>query len=56
MKFAQLEIKITLSVLIETFRFDLSADKKIAWKLGGIVSPGVENDPVPKLPLRVALV
>lgn len=55
-KFALLEIKVVLSILLENFHFDLCPDKKYAWKLGGITTPGIEDDPVPKLPMRVSLV
>lgn len=48
--------EVVLSTLVRNFRFELPVDKKLAWKLGGIVSPGVENDPIPKLPLRVSRV
>lgn len=48
--------EVVLSTLVRNFRFELPVDKKLAWKLGGIVSPGVENDPIPKLPLRVSQV
>ncbi|KAL5520217.1 hypothetical protein ACEPAG_9430 [Sanghuangporus baumii] len=54
--FAILEIKTLLATLIPAFHFELPADKELAWKLGGIVSPGVKDDPVPKLPLRLSLV
>ncbi|KAI5118708.1 hypothetical protein M0805_004508 [Coniferiporia weirii] len=55
-KFAQLEMKTVLAVLLPTFHFGLPAGKRLAWSLGGIVSPGVAGDPEPKLPLRLTLV
>ncbi|KAL5525409.1 hypothetical protein ACEPAF_9279 [Sanghuangporus sanghuang] len=54
--FAILEIKTLLAALIPAFHFELPEEKELAWKLGGIVSPGVKDDPVPKLPLRLSLV
>ena len=48
--------EVVLTILLESFRFNLPTESKISWKLGGITSPGVEDDPVPKLPLRVSLV
>ncbi|KAL5496136.1 hypothetical protein ACEPAH_3053 [Sanghuangporus vaninii] len=54
--FAILEIKTLLATLIPAFHFELPEEKELAWKLGGIVSPGVKDDPIPKLPLRLSLV
>ena len=45
-----------LSTLLESFRFQLAPNTDYEWKLGGIVSPGVKDDPVPKLPMIVSLV
>lgn len=51
-----LRSEVVLSILLENFHFDLCPDKKYSWKLGGITTPGIEDDPVPKLPMRVSLV
>lgn len=48
-------VEVLLSTLIETFHFQLSPNTEYEWKLGGIVSPGVKDDPVPKLPMLVSL-
>lgn len=50
------EAETILSDIIPVFYLDLPADEELAWMLGGIVSPGVKGDPVPKLPLRLTLV
>ncbi|EPQ52971.1 cytochrome P450 [Gloeophyllum trabeum ATCC 11539] len=54
-KFAQLEIKLIISVLIDHFRFSLS-DEEITWHLANIQMPYVESrvSDGPTLPLTVA--
>lgn len=47
--------EIVLSALIASFHFELAPNTEYEWKLGGIVSPGVKDDPVPKVPLLVSL-
>ena len=43
-------------MLVNTFTFDLCADKEIYWNLGGIIYPTVGAvDTKMQLPLRVAL-
>ncbi|OCB90637.1 cytochrome P450 [Sanghuangporus baumii] len=56
MKYQLSATETLLAVLIPAFYFELPEEKELAWKLGGIVSPGVKDDPVPKLPLRLSLV
>ncbi|KAH9475657.1 Cytochrome P450 monooxygenase 91 [Psilocybe cubensis] len=41
-KFAQLEMKVVLSVLLESMQFSPS-DKKIFWQMNGIASPTVDH-------------
>ncbi|KAI0073344.1 cytochrome P450 [Panus rudis PR-1116 ss-1] len=55
-KFSQLEIKVVLSVLVDTFRFNLSEDKEVYWNLAGVQFPSVgkESDKS-ELPLRVSI-
>ncbi|KAI0684489.1 cytochrome P450 [Cytidiella melzeri] len=52
-KFAEIEMKITLSVLIENFKFSLS-DKDIYWNMSLVVFPTVgKTDEQSQLPLMV---
>lgn len=48
-KFSQLEMKVVLSVLLSTFKFDLPKDREITWKMTGIAKPYVGSGP--QLPL-----
>ncbi|KAH9919306.1 cytochrome P450 [Fomitopsis serialis] len=54
-KFAEMEMKTVLSVLVSTFTFELS-DKPIAWNMAGIMYPtaGKESSN-PSLPMKVGL-
>lgn len=53
-KFAEMEIKVILYVLIELFQFDLPK-KEIFWKFTGLVSPSVDlNELKPQLPVIVS--
>ncbi|KAI0070120.1 cytochrome P450 [Panus rudis PR-1116 ss-1] len=55
-KFSQLEMKVVLSVLVDTFQFDLSKDKEIYWNHAGVQYPSVGKDSYKsELPLRVSL-
>lgn len=56
-QFAQMEIKIVLSLLLKSFRFSLT-EQEIYWNLGGLVSPTVKGGPAGKvhLPLMVTLI
>ncbi|KAK7466266.1 hypothetical protein VKT23_004994 [Stygiomarasmius scandens] len=54
-KFAQLEMKAVISLLVRHFDFSPS-DKKIKWQMNSIASPAVEDGgPRPQMPLAVAL-
>ncbi|KAF9526760.1 cytochrome P450 [Crepidotus variabilis] len=57
-KFAELEMKVVLSLLVRGFRFSPSPDKEIYWNMTGIVTAGVigdhESSPT-RLPLVVEL-
>ncbi|KAJ3534146.1 hypothetical protein NMY22_g7047 [Coprinellus aureogranulatus] len=62
-KFAQLEMKVILSLLIRSFHFSPPEDKKIVWQYSGLVQPTTEDAPLTEngkkilqLPLRVRLV
>jgi len=56
-KFSLLEIKVILSVLLESFSFSLP-DKEIIWNMGIVNYPSVKdlNSELAQLPLRVAKV
>ncbi|KAJ7479855.1 cytochrome P450 [Mycena latifolia] len=57
LKFAELEMKILASVLLERFSFDKPATE-IAWQLGNIQVPyakGTEESLRPNLPLKVSI-
>ncbi|KAI0648480.1 cytochrome P450 [Trametes meyenii] len=52
-KFSQLEMKVVLSTLLPTLKFDL-ADKPIFWNAAGIVFPSVgEESAKPEMPMMV---
>ncbi|KAJ3559695.1 hypothetical protein NM688_g182 [Phlebia brevispora] len=52
-KFAQLEMKVVLSILLESFRFSPS-DKAVCWNFANVSFPSAGmKDPNPSLPLRV---
>ncbi|KAF5360939.1 hypothetical protein D9756_005070 [Leucocoprinus leucothites] len=55
-KFSQLEMKVVLSMLLTTFKFE-DTGKTIMWKLPGIASPNVEGKGVtqPALPIILSL-
>ncbi|KAF9048762.1 cytochrome P450 [Panaeolus papilionaceus] len=53
-KFAQIEIKVILAILLQKFKFSLS-DKEIKWQVTAMASPVVVGDEShPRLPLMVA--
>ncbi|KAL0954818.1 hypothetical protein HGRIS_003763 [Hohenbuehelia grisea] len=56
-KFSQLEMKVVLSTLFESFRFSLPKDE-IVWNMTTIATPNLKSSPihVPQMPLRVELV
>uniref|UniRef100_A0A8H7XZX2 Eukaryotic translation initiation factor 1A n=3 Tax=Agaricales TaxID=5338 RepID=A0A8H7XZX2_PSICU len=43
-KFSQLEMKVVLSVLIESFRFSAPSDKNIVWQMNGIATPTTDDN------------
>ncbi|KAH8110226.1 cytochrome P450 [Phellopilus nigrolimitatus] len=57
-KYAELEMKIILAVLLKSFKFELPDGKNIIWHLGGIQTPNVsgEESQTPHMPLRVSRV
>ncbi|EEB97172.1 hypothetical protein MPER_03560 [Moniliophthora perniciosa FA553] len=56
-RYALLEMKVVLALLVHTFDFSLT-QKKIFWKMTGVASPMVvgEGDELPRLPLVMGLV
>ncbi|KAJ3541618.1 hypothetical protein NMY22_g3820 [Coprinellus aureogranulatus] len=59
-KFSQLEMKVVLSLLLQTFKFDATG-KKVMWQLNGITQPTTEDAELTavgerklQLPLRVS--
>jgi len=55
-KFAELEMKVVLSILIESFEFTPSK-KEVFWQMGNLVTPMVVGEGMrPQLPLVVKLV
>ncbi|KAF5360936.1 hypothetical protein D9756_005075 [Leucocoprinus leucothites] len=56
-KFSQLEMKVVLSILLTSFKFEHS-DKQILWKMSGIAAPIVEGQDVtrPSLPMVISRV
>ncbi|TCD64103.1 cytochrome P450-dit2 [Steccherinum ochraceum] len=53
-KFSQLEMKIVLSVLIDSFKFSIDNKTKIVWNLAGVKFPTVGKDSVkPAFPMVV---
>ncbi|KAJ3515936.1 hypothetical protein NLJ89_g1434 [Agrocybe chaxingu] len=57
-KFSQLEMKVVLSVLLESFKFSPSKDADIYWQMNNIATPTVANSGTnkPQLPLIVEMV
>ncbi|CCM06150.1 uncharacterized protein FIBRA_09623 [Fibroporia radiculosa] len=54
-KFSEMEMKVVLSVLLSSFKFELT-DKPIEWNVAGVRYPTVGKvSDVPQLPLRVEL-
>ncbi|KIK66524.1 hypothetical protein GYMLUDRAFT_239459 [Collybiopsis luxurians FD-317 M1] len=53
-KFSEMEIKVVVSVLVESFKFSPSAhDPEIFWQMNGITAPVVGNDQHPQLPIII---
>ncbi|KAJ2930969.1 hypothetical protein H1R20_g6127, partial [Candolleomyces eurysporus] len=55
-KFAELEIKVTLCVLLSKFKFNMPKDKNISWRMTPVVTPSVDGGNQPKMPLVVTRV
>jgi cytochrome P450 len=54
-KFSQLEMKVVLTLLLESLEFSLS-DKNVFWQMSGIVSPIIGPDATkPSLPMIISL-
>ncbi|KAF5351555.1 hypothetical protein D9758_007246 [Tetrapyrgos nigripes] len=55
-KFSQLEMKVVMSILIDSFKFT-PADKEITWQMGAVATPVVVNDTgsLPQLPVILHL-
>ncbi|TBU47494.1 cytochrome P450 [Dichomitus squalens] len=55
-KYAQLELKVVLSVLVANFNFELS-DKEIVWNNAGVAYPTVgKESSKPEMPLKVSVI
>ncbi|KAG8701172.1 cytochrome P450-dit2 [Ceratobasidium sp. 423] len=59
-KFSQLEMKVVLSALISSFKFELGPEEH-TWTAAGVVKPHIRRedgtiDPVPSLRMKVTLV
>ncbi|KAJ3527750.1 hypothetical protein NMY22_g9670 [Coprinellus aureogranulatus] len=50
-KFSQLEIKVVLCVLLDSFKFEVPPDKHIIWRMSALVTPSVDWNSKPQLPL-----
>ncbi|KAJ3775024.1 cytochrome P450 [Lentinula raphanica] len=61
-KFAQLELKVVITMLVKHFKFSLAPKKEIFWQMSGIASPVLAGDGKskypehPQLPLIVELI
>ncbi|TFK27104.1 cytochrome P450 [Coprinopsis marcescibilis] len=57
-KFSQLEMKVILCLLLESFRFD-TTEKKIKWQFVGVTQPAIDEPsagaPKLQMPLKVSL-
>ncbi|KIK57051.1 hypothetical protein GYMLUDRAFT_173469 [Collybiopsis luxurians FD-317 M1] len=54
-KFSQLEMKVVISVLVESFKFSPSArDAEIFWQMNGVTAPVVGNEQHPQLPIVIS--
>ncbi|RDX41898.1 cytochrome P450 [Lentinus brumalis] len=54
-KYAQLELKVVLSVLLANFKFELT-DKEIVWNHAGVAFPSVGKSRKPEMPLKVSAI
>ncbi|KAJ3868460.1 cytochrome P450 [Lentinula novae-zelandiae] len=56
-KFSQLEMKVVVSILVETFRFSPSdKEAEIFWQMNGATAPVVGKDNHPRLPINITSV
>ncbi|KAJ3515938.1 hypothetical protein NLJ89_g1436 [Agrocybe chaxingu] len=57
LKFSQLEMKVVLSVLLESFKFSPSKGAEIYWHMNNVATPTVTNSSAnkPQLPLIVEM-
>ncbi|KIK57049.1 hypothetical protein GYMLUDRAFT_46670 [Collybiopsis luxurians FD-317 M1] len=54
-KFSQLEMKVVISVLVESFKFSPSdSDAEVFWQMNGVTVPVVGKDQHPQLPLVIS--
>ncbi|RPD55386.1 cytochrome P450 [Lentinus tigrinus ALCF2SS1-7] len=54
-KYAQLELKVVLSVLLTNFKFELT-DKDIVWNHAGVAFPSVGKSRKPEMPLKISAI
>ncbi|KAJ3837654.1 hypothetical protein F5878DRAFT_685093 [Lentinula raphanica] len=55
-KFSQLEMKVVISTLVESFKFSTSEkDSQIHWQMNGVTAPVVGKDSHPQLPINISL-
>jgi hypothetical protein len=54
-KFAEMEMKLVLSVLLDRFEFSIDPKQEIYWNMGGSITPIVKGSGQiePTLPLKV---
>ncbi|KAJ4474910.1 cytochrome P450 [Lentinula aciculospora] len=56
-KFSQLEMKVVISTLVETFPFSPSdKESQIFWQMNGVTAPVIGKDNHPQLPINISLV
>ncbi|KAJ3717828.1 cytochrome P450-like protein [Lentinula raphanica] len=54
-KFSQLEMKVVISTLVESFNFSTSdKDSQIYWQMNGVAAPIVGEDIRPQLPINIS--
>ncbi|KAI0733510.1 cytochrome P450 monooxygenase [Fomitopsis betulina] len=55
-KFAELKMKVILSVLLSTFKFEMATDKHIFWNVTSVQYPTVGKESnVPEMPMKVSM-
>ncbi|KAJ3743764.1 cytochrome P450 [Lentinula detonsa] len=56
-KFSQLEMKVVISTLVESFNFSPSEnDSKIFWQMNGVAAPIIGKDDHPQLPINISFI